>query len=93
MAPEAAILKTFKSKLANKNISTEAFKFEGATPPPAEYRRVVANEGITLLFSAGHEENKNVEIKTEGNGGVEITIRSTGLERNDELEKMPRIPD
>ena len=93
VAPEAAILKTFKSKLANKNISTEAFKFEGATPPPAEYRRVVTNEGITLLFSAGHEENKNVEIKTEGNGGVEITIRSTGLERNDELEKMPRIPD
>lgn len=93
VAPEAAILKTFKSKLASKNISTEAFKFEGATPPPAEYRRVVTNEGITLLFSAGHEENKNVEIKTEGNGGVEITIRSTGLERNDELEKMPRIPD
>lgn len=93
VAPEAAILKTFKSKLTSKNISTEAFKFEGATPPPAEYRRVVTNEGITLLFSAGHEENKNVEIKTEGNGGVEITIRSTGLERNDELEKMPRIPD
>ena len=87
------ILKTFKSKLANKNISTEAFKFEGATPPAAEYRRVVTNEGITLLFSAGHEENKNVEIKDEDNGGVEITIRSTGLERDDELEKMPRIPD
>jgi len=93
VAPEAKILKTFKSKLANKNISTEAFKFEGATPPPAEYRRVVTKEGITLLFSAGHEENKNVEIKSEENGGVEITIRSTGLERNDELEKMPRIPD
>jgi hypothetical protein len=91
--PEAKILKTFKSKLANKNISTEAFKFEGATPPAAEYRRVVTNEGITLLFSAGHEENKNVEIKDEENGGIEITIRSTGLERDDELEKMPRIPD
>ncbi|WP_101674368.1 nucleoid-associated protein [Alloalcanivorax mobilis] len=93
VSPEAKILKTFKSKLANKNISTEAFKFEGATPPAAEYRRVVTNEGITLLFSAGHEENKNVKIKDEDNGGVEITIRSTGLERNDELEKMPRIPD
>lgn len=93
VSPDSKILKTFKSKLASKNISTEAFKFEGATPPPAEYRRVVTNEGVTLLFSAGHEEKKNVEIQDEENGGVKITIRTTGLERNDELEKMPRLPD
>ena len=90
---ETGMISRFGILQKRDDISTEAFKFEGATPPPAEYRRVVTNEGITLLFSAGHEENKNVEIKTEGNGGVEITIRSTGLERNDELEKMPRIPD
>ena len=93
VSADSKVLKTFKSKLASKNISTEAFKFEGATPPPAEYRRVVTNEGVTLLFSAGHEEKKNVEIQDEENGGVKITIRTTGLERNDELEKMPRLPD
>ncbi|WP_082806196.1 nucleoid-associated protein [Marichromatium gracile] len=93
VTPESKTLKTFQRNLAKKNISTEAFKFEGVTPPAAEYRRVVTNEGITLLFSAGHEENKNIEIKNEDNGGVEITIRSTGLEHNDELEKMPKIPN
>lgn len=93
VAPEAKILKTFKSQLASRNISTEAFKFEGITLPPAEYRRVVTNEGITLLFRAGHEKNNNIEVKKEANGGVEITIHSTGLERDDELKKMPRIPD
>ena len=93
VTPDANILETFRSKLASKNISTEAFRFEGAVPPPAEYRRIVTNEGITILFSAGHEENGNVGVKDEQGGGVEITIRSTGLERNDELEKMPRIPD
>lgn len=93
VTPEAKILKTFKSKLTTNNISTEAFQFEGAKPPVAEYRRVVTKEGITLLFSAGHEKNKNVEMKDEDNGGIKITIRSTGLERDDELEKMPRIPD
>lgn len=93
VTPDAGILKTFKSKLAVKKMSTEAFKFEGATPPPAEYRRVITNEGITLLFHADLEANNNVKIESKENGGVEITIHSTGLERNDDLEKMPRIPD
>ena len=57
--------KTFKSKLTSKNISTEAFKFEGATPPPAEYRRVVTNEGLLSYLVLGMKKQERRD-KTEG---------------------------
>lgn len=91
--PDSPIMKTFEKKIKSCGIATEAFKFEGGAPPPAEYRRILTNEGVAILFSSSHEADGKIKRHTEENGGVTITIRSTGLERDDELEKMPRIPN
>ncbi|RUR32755.1 nucleoid-associated protein [Vreelandella andesensis] len=87
------ILKTFEKNTKKHGISTEAFEFSGAVPPPAEYRRIVTNEGVSILFSSSHEADGKVKKHPEENGGFTITVKSTGLYRDDELEKMPRIPD
>lgn len=93
LSPEAKILTTFRNRLNSCGLATEAFAFEGNSLPPAEYRRVITNEGVAVLFNKNHEKDEKVQVKNMDDGGVTITINATGLERDDELEKMPRISD
>tara|TARA_R110000823_G_scaffold234343_2_gene360570 strand:+ start:1059 stop:2288 length:1230 start_codon:yes stop_codon:yes gene_type:complete len=93
LSPDAKILTTFRSRLSSCGLASEAFAFEGTSLPPAEYRRVITNEGITVLFNKNHEKDDKVQVQNTDNGGVTITINATGLERDDELEKMPRLSD
>lgn len=93
LSPEAKILTTFRNRLNSCGLATEAFAFEGNSLPPAEYRRVITNEGVAILFNKNHEQDEKVQVQSMDDGGVTITINSTGLERDDELEKMPRISD
>lgn len=91
--PDAPILETFRGRLSDCGLATEAFRFEGARRPGAEFRKVVTNERVVLIFSKGHEDEGMVNIDEQDGGGVTITVRSTGLAWNDELDKMPRISD
>ncbi|WP_148861440.1 nucleoid-associated protein [Marinobacter fonticola] len=91
LAPDSKLIKSFKSKLKTRGLETEVFRFEGAIPPAAEYRRVITKEGVAILFNKKHEENEKVLIQNAPRGGVTITIHSTGLDKDDDLEKLPRI--
>lgn len=93
LSPDDKILATFRSRLNTCGLATEAFAFAGNSLPPAEYRRVVTNDGVAVLFNKNHERDEKVQVQNMDDGGVTITINATGLERDDELEKMPRISD
>lgn len=93
LAPEAPILKTFQGKLSGCGLATEAFQFEGARKPSADFRKVVTDEKVVLLFSKNHQDQGVVKIEKQEGGGVTITVRSTGLAGEDELDRMPRISD
>lgn len=91
MKPDAPILRTFQAKLAVRKIGTEAFQFVGNVPVP-EFRKLVTREGVTVFYSKDHEDGNKIRINDNPAGGVIITIQSTGLEQNDDVAKLPRMP-
>lgn len=93
LVPDAPILNTFSRNLSGCGLATEAFRFEGARPARGEYRRVVTNEGVAIIFSQRLEDDGKVKVANEDGGGVVITVRSTGLVGDDELDRMPKISD
>lgn len=93
LAPDAPILKSFQTKLSGYGLATEAFRFEGARPPEPEYRRLVTEESVVVYFKKEHEKAGKVHVAKENGGGVTITVRSTGLVWDDDIDKLPRISD
>lgn len=89
-APEGApILATFTRKLAKCGLATEAFAFEGARPARLAFRKIITHERVVLFFPQELAEHDRIRIDKGTGNGATITITSTGIERDDELETLP----